>query len=101
MRAILSLILLYLVIGVVVVGIQVSSSPCDTPVVLDPLHTNITTRLNGTLFGPDNEVRLRLGKDVVLWLPRLIEFVFRGDMPIDQFINATSCRLPAAFQAPI
>lgn len=97
MRAIFSLILLYLVIGVVIVGIQVTSSPCDTPVVLDPAHTNITARLDGTLFGPDNEVRLRLGKDVLLWLPRLIENVFQGDMPLDQYINATRCRVPTTF----
>ncbi len=97
MRAILSLILLYGVIGVVIVGIQVSSSPCDRPLVLDADHTNITARLDGTLFGPDNDARVRLAKDVALWLPRMIEFMGQGEMPFANFVQASDCRPPRAF----
>ncbi len=92
MRVVISLIVIYLFVGVVVVGIQVSSSPCNAPVVLDAGHTNILARLDGTLFGPDNQVRVLLAKDVALWLPRVFELVFRGGMPLENFINATNCR---------
>ncbi len=92
MRTILSLILLYVVIGVVVVAIQVSSSPCDRPAVLDERHFNITAGLEGTVFGSDNNVRLYLAQDVALWLPRLIQNVFQGEMSFGDYISGTVCR---------
>lgn len=92
MRLILSLILLYLVAGVVIVAVQVSSSPCDRPLVLDERHRNISARLEGTLFGDDDAVRGYLGEDVLLWGPRLVEYVIQGGMSFEDFISARECR---------
>lgn len=92
MRLILSLILLYLVLGVVVVGVQVSSSPCDRPLVMDERHRNISSRLEGTLFGDDDAVRGYLGQDVLLWAPRLVQYVIEGGMSFDDFLTARQCR---------
>lgn len=92
MRTLIGLIVLYVLLGVAVVAVQVSVSPCDRPAVLDPGHRAITTRLDGNLINGDSQTRLRLAQDVAMWGVRFVQMVVLGDTSIKNFVIAKECR---------
>lgn len=89
--SIFRLAILYLVIGIGILYVQLSNTPCRTPAVLDDGKGAVTAPIDLTRLGSDPDYQWKVGSDVVFWLPRMIHFVVLGDTTMKKFLNASDC----------
>ena len=87
---------LYLAIGVGILFVQFSNSPCRYPVVLDDGGPPIGPPLDIERIGTDRAYQWRLGKDVIFWLPRLVDLVGIRGMPFPDYIFGRLCKAEGA-----
>jgi hypothetical protein len=90
---IIRLAVLYLVAGVVLLLVQLSYTPCTRPLVLDDGQQTTSGPINLTRLGNDRSYAMSLGKDVVFWLPRFVDYVVMGNMSPRDFLFAKQCKL--------
>ena len=83
---------LYCLIGAGILFIQLSSTPCEHPLVLDDGVSSLKGPIEFGRLGNDGAYRSRVLKDVVFWGPRAVDFVFTGDVSVKNFLFATDCR---------
>lgn len=83
---------LYLAVGVGIVYLQLGHSPCRVPAVLDDGGPPIGPPLDLVRIGMDRDYQWRLGKDVIFWLPRLVDLVGIRGMPFPDFLFGRVCK---------
>lgn len=86
------LALLYCLIGAGILFLQLSTTPCERPLVLDDGAGALKGPLEFGRLGHDSAYRSRVIKDVVFWGPRAVDFVFTGDVSVKNFLFATDCK---------
>jgi hypothetical protein len=82
----------YCVIGAGILFLQLSSTPCERPIVLDDGVSSLRGPIEYQRLGYDSAYRSRVLKDVVFWGPRAVDFVFTGDISVKNFLFATDCK---------
>lgn len=90
---IIRLAILYLVIGVAILLVQLSYTPCAKPVVLYDGQSSTSGPIDLNRLGHDSGYAMQLGKDVAFWLPRFVDLVVMGDTSVKDFLFAKQCRL--------
>lgn len=83
---------LYCVIGIGILLVQLSFTPCDRPLVLDDGTSALKGPIELSRLGKDSDYTKRVVKDVVFWGPRAFDFVVKGDVSVKNFLLANDCK---------
>ncbi|BCP55297.1 hypothetical protein K32_39140 [Kaistia sp. 32K] len=86
------LALLYCLIGAGILFVQLGSTPCERPLVLDDGTSSLKGPIEFGRLGHDTAYTSRVFKDVVFWLPRLTDYILTGDISVKNFLFATDCK---------
>ncbi|MCX5494555.1 hypothetical protein OSH11_07570 [Kaistia dalseonensis] len=92
LSSLIRLAITYLAIGVIILLVQLANTPCASPLVLYDGQSATSGPIDLTRLGKDPNYAMRLGRDVAVWLPRLIDYVALGDISLKRFLLATDCR---------